>query len=91
MGKPSFHDLFDFPMSYSFWRALCQQHDEPVPPNADIPPYNLTDEESDQAFIKWQDEQRELLFSSKPLPARPEPIPMHAPPTAPKRLKGIAI
>ena len=80
-------DLYDFPMSHGCWRAMCQLHGEQVPPNVDVEPYTLTEEEHRQEFIKWQDEQH----GDSPILVSPlKPIPMHAPPAI-KRLKAIDV
>lgn len=94
MNEQTWRDLFDFPISYDHYRALCQMYGEPVPPSVDNRKY-LTDEEFDQAFIKWQDEQRELVFYGKPVfvppPIKPKVLPKSSPPEKPKRLKGIDV
>ncbi len=102
MYDNDFGSLFDFPTSWFFLRGLCQQCGEPVPPNTDLPPYNVTEEEVEEAFIKWQHEQQERIFGyssrkvslkkltplARPQAVAPKPIQRYTPP-APRRLKGI--
>jgi hypothetical protein len=56
-----FEDLYDFPMSWSCWRGICQSNGHPVPPpdRPELPSH----EEDRQQFIKWQDEQYRLFYS----------------------------
>ncbi len=67
--------LYDYPMSWSCWRGICQSNGWQVPPpdRPELPSY----EEYRQRFIKWQDKERQGL------PQRVIPIPMQAPPAKP--------
>jgi hypothetical protein len=95
VNEPRWRDLYDFPISHEHYRALCQMYGEPIPPSVDNRQY-LTDEEYEESFIRWQEEQRKLVFGGKPIfvppPVEPEaPLPRPTPAVKPKRLKGIDI
>lgn len=75
-------DLYDFPMSWSCWRGICQSNGWQVPPpdRPDLP--SLEDYRQD--FIKWQDKQREMVFGMRPVVKPIRPVPMQAAPSRPQ-------
>ncbi len=53
----NWQDSFDYPMSDDWYRGLSNYYEPKEAPNIEV--------EQRQQFIRWQDKQRELLYSSK--------------------------